>query len=958
MSDSIKVSLSPDRLLIEPGEQTELIATIENAGDVVEVFSINIQGIDAEWYALSVSSVSLFPADKEQVRISITPPTTSTTKAGSYPLSVKVSSKRDPTVQTTAQISLDLGAVYSYEIDINPRELKGGKGNYSILLSNTGNAVNTYNLEASDPAKNCDYQIKSTTLVVEPGSTTEVPMTVKPKKKHFTGNSKTVDFTVKASPYGDNSNVKTTDGKLEYPPRVSKLVLIAVGAVTALMIIAIVVAVVLSGSQDNGEISPATNDAIVIELDNPANSVTNDEDLTYTGTTTAPNGGTIEKVEYSIDGETWHEASITQDEDTSERITFAFTLSPYGLEDRDYTIIVKATDDEDTTNDTTTTFTVDTIDPAVAVTAPNGGEFWSSGSITWTTTDENPDTVDLFYSTDDGADWKTIVKGISDTGTYSWIPESALEFTSVKVMVTARDRAGNAGSDESYAPFTLDTTDPTLTGLTLSPDQDYYSVGDTILISWTASDSNMGNSAITLEYWGSWHEVATGEANDGSYEWTIPTDLEGVKTKIRITAEDKAGNTTSLESNEFGVDSTNPQVEITSPTAGETLIGNNTYEITWIATDDNFSNTPITIHFNNGLPGGQWALLAGSEANDGSYLWEVPDEGTLPSGARIRITATDLAGYSAEADSNGFTIQPSNPLNITYPNGGETLFVGYTYNITWDSMLYVGTVDIDLLRDGSSETIVSGTEDDGSYEWIVSEDTSTQCRIRITSIEYPTATDTSDGNFTIAEPYITVVSPSAGDTWYLHESATIKWSSNIPSTDNVMIEVSVNGGELWQAITDSTPNNGTYMWEDVYPADTSSAVLIRVSWTYDDTVFGISNEFAIYYDGTPPTISSISIEGAKGNTTSDSTPTFLVTASDDESGINSVQVYVQEGKFSIWLDLEYNKETGKWYYTVPELSPLPDGTHTISFRAYDQAGNLSESIAYEFTIDSAPIIRI
>ncbi len=74
MSDAIEVKLSTEHVVINPGEKAEVTAEVRNAGDVVEVFSVAVEGIESDWYSLSVTSISLFPGDKEAIRLSLAPP--------------------------------------------------------------------------------------------------------------------------------------------------------------------------------------------------------------------------------------------------------------------------------------------------------------------------------------------------------------------------------------------------------------------------------------------------------------------------------------------------------------------------------------------------------------------------------------------------------------------------------------------------------------------------------------------------------------------------------------------------------------------------------------------------------------------------------------------------------------------------------------------------------------------
>ena len=112
----------------------------------------------------------------------------------------------------------------------------------------------------------------------------------------------------------------------------------------------------------------------------------------------------------------------------------------------------------DANKSVTGTFT-DVQGPAVAVTAPNGGEVLnvgSSTSLTWTATDNaNVKNVDLDLSrTGTGGPFESIAAGIANTGTFSWNVTGPIT-TSAFLRVTARDSTSNTGQDLSNAAFAI-----------------------------------------------------------------------------------------------------------------------------------------------------------------------------------------------------------------------------------------------------------------------------------------------------------------------------------------------------------------------------------------------------------------------------------------------------------------------------------------------------------------------
>ncbi|MBU4368152.1 Ig-like domain-containing protein [Patescibacteria group bacterium] len=265
----------------------------------------------------------------------------------------------------------------------------------------------------------------------------------------------------------------------------------------------------------------------------------------------------------------------------------------------------------------------------------------------------------------------------------------------------------------------------------------YLKGGASYNITWTpTSDTNLGGTPIKIEYsaLGTFADTITladNEANDGTYAWTVPSSNLNTA-KIRITATDWAGNhSESVSATAFTIDSTNPTIQATTlltPSAsGINLRGGQPYNITWTAgdiTDTNIGANPITIQYAS--DGSTYVDVATGLANSGTYTWTVPSSNL--STAKIRITATDLAGNSAnDTSDNAFLIDSiaptidagsfANPIKVaTAPTGASATDGGSgiaTYAWTPSSVPGGGTL---LFSDATSlASTLAGSGADGSY---------------------------------------------------------------------------------------------------------------------------------------------------------------------------------------------------------------------------------------------------
>ena len=95
-------------------------------------------------------------------------------------------------------------------------------------------------------------------------------------------------------------------------------------------------------------------------------------------------------------------------------------------------------------------------------------------------------------------------------------------------------------------------------------------------------------------------------------------------------------------------------------------------------------------------------------------------------------------------------------LQVIDPNGGETLWMALSHEITWDPGLGgVANVKLEWSTDNfvsDINTIIDSTENDGSYIWVpIPNVDTTTAKVRVSDV-LGTDTDESDNNFTIALP--------------------------------------------------------------------------------------------------------------------------------------------------------------------------------------------------------------
>lgn len=277
-------------------------------------------------------------------------------------------------------------------------------------------------------------------------------------------------------------------------------------------------------------------------------------------------------------------------------VTYTFAVGFGGAVANGLKWVTLTTNNTDWINTQTanTSVTVDNTAPAITgtpITAPIISSVWgwTTQNIIWTagaiTDNYNLSYLKFEYSSDSGNNWNLITNW-ANAGSYAWDISALASAATYQIKITAYDWVGNSSSTTS-AIFTIDKVAPTVWANTISVPNwwNIYKWGQSLNITWNTWDitDNIALAAnpIKLEYtldnWTNWTQIATNEANDGTFAWTVPS-VNSALVKIRLTATDNATNTsTDLSIATFIIDSTLPNIALTFAWAGWSTPQNGKY---------------------------------------------------------------------------------------------------------------------------------------------------------------------------------------------------------------------------------------------------------------------------------------------------------------------------------------------------------------------------------------------
>jgi peptidyl-prolyl cis-trans isomerase A (cyclophilin A) len=236
----------------------------------------------------------------------------------------------------------------------------------------------------------------------------------------------------------------------------------------------------------------------------------------------------------------------------------------------------------------------------------------------------------------------------------------------------------------------------------------------------------------------SWSDIAESvSAHYRSFLWTAPVDL--ISTECMVKISDVANpDVFSITENPFAL----CKLELFTPDGYGFYRVGSPIEITW----DSEMVDDLIISYKASIDG-DWVIIdEGIPASDNYYLW-TPVE--AKSWCKIQLEEIEHP-EAYEKSNNRFLIFK---LDLTSPQGGESI-QGYNfYDITWESEI-INDVKIEFSSDSMQTwNIVESSlpAEDSVYAWLVPNIESEDCFIKLTSPELPDLYTVNQTAFTINE---------------------------------------------------------------------------------------------------------------------------------------------------------------------------------------------------------------
>jgi hypothetical protein len=177
MKQPVRLKASTDYATVTPGRCLTIELEIQNAGTSTVQGCIDLIGLEASWYDLTPSRVTIPPDSDQHVQVHLHPPAEA--MAGRYPISMRLRSEDGHPNQASIRVDVLVGPDQMLRIDVDPLAATGMTATFRVTFVNQMSFPITLSLSARDRGDRLRFRVTPTQSLVVPAKATAGPVNVK-----------------------------------------------------------------------------------------------------------------------------------------------------------------------------------------------------------------------------------------------------------------------------------------------------------------------------------------------------------------------------------------------------------------------------------------------------------------------------------------------------------------------------------------------------------------------------------------------------------------------------------------------------------------------------------------------------------------------------------------------------------------------------------------------------------
>ncbi|HEV2812341.1 MAG TPA: PASTA domain-containing protein, partial [Solirubrobacteraceae bacterium] len=183
---------TPLVLHVTPGGSAQLVARLRNESDIVDEFTLSVDGLPARWVTVPGEPIGLLPVGSQggferEVTLLVQPPRTSEARAGPWDFTVAARSHSLDRDVAAVEGELSVEPFAQLTARAGPQVVSARRrAQVTCAVTNTGNDPATVTLLADDPGDGCAVVLPRPTRIA-PGMTAHLPVGLRATRARIIG---------------------------------------------------------------------------------------------------------------------------------------------------------------------------------------------------------------------------------------------------------------------------------------------------------------------------------------------------------------------------------------------------------------------------------------------------------------------------------------------------------------------------------------------------------------------------------------------------------------------------------------------------------------------------------------------------------------------------------------------------------------------------------------------------
>jgi eukaryotic-like serine/threonine-protein kinase len=226
-SERIGIFAETVHLSVTPGSSTTANFVVLNKGANLDHYRISVEGVPHNWLPSPPPIIQVLPGGQQEVRLTIQPPQSPTSRPGRYPVTVRVTSQTSSDASAEVRLILTVGVYSRFSSDMRPRRVQSDE-NIQVTIQNLGNAQDRFTIEMVDQSGELVFHPPQARLNLSEGEVATSEFVGTPRNRRLVGSPRANPFTVRVTASSGES--RTHAGELSHsgiiPPIVIPLLLV------------------------------------------------------------------------------------------------------------------------------------------------------------------------------------------------------------------------------------------------------------------------------------------------------------------------------------------------------------------------------------------------------------------------------------------------------------------------------------------------------------------------------------------------------------------------------------------------------------------------------------------------------------------------------------------------------------------------------------------------------------